>query len=141
LNARRSLKVVAGAALLFAAWEIIDYVLLASLESYVHSVLSFIIETILAVTAIYWVARTDEQARFERQRSERLAAVAIGALAAEGAPPGPLASLLHAVEEIRESTQDKPQVLEIVDRIAQDARRIQVVNRGLQQAFASSSEG
>ena len=140
MTRQRNVSIVVLAALLFAAWELVDHLALVNLDIYAHYTIALVAETLLALGAILWVGRRDEAARVERARALRLASVVISSLASEDVSRGPLASIIKAAQEIRQSTQGQAEVQALVDGLEHDARRLQVVNRGLRQAFGQVAE-
>ena len=124
---------VVAAILLFAAWEIIEHVLLMGMEMLTYHITAFIGETIIAIAVIFWVTRLQERVRIEGKRAERLATVVAEAMASEEGMSSPVASLIQSLQELRSSTEDMPVIQKQLERIEHDVHRIQVVNRGLKE--------
>ncbi|MFQ5811266.1 MAG: hypothetical protein ACE5JM_16740 [Armatimonadota bacterium] len=133
MSTGRSLAAVAVAALLFAAWEIVDHVLLMEMEMVTYHLIGFVCETVLAAAAILWATHHAERARRERERAERLAAVVATAIVSSEADISPVTRLMDGLAAVRRSTSDIPEVQETLRGMEEDARRIQVVSRGLRQ--------
>ena len=125
--------VIVAAILLFAAWEIIEHVLLMSMGMFTYHITAFVGETIIAIAVIFWVTRLQGRVRVEGERAERLATVVTQAMASEEGMDSPVASLIQSLQELRSSTEDTPVIQKQLDRIEHDAHRIQVVNRGLKE--------
>jgi cation transport regulator ChaC len=129
----RPAVLVALAALVFMAWELVDHVLLMDVEMVTYHLIGFIVETTLASLAIVWAAYSRERSRQVQQRAEALAAVVAEALGSDDHEVSPVARLVKSLDEMRSCAHKWPDVHEQIDRIERDARRIQIANRGLKE--------
>jgi len=141
VNNQNSLAVVTAAVLAFAAWELTDHLLLTNMPDFAHSALSFSIESLLAIGAIYWLSRTMERGRVERARADRLAAAIAVALASDESEISPVTGVLKAIQDIKVQTAHMPQTQDTVARAEHNAQRIRTVSRHLDRLYAPRLHG
>jgi len=129
----RPAGLVALAALVFVAWEVVDHALLMDVEMVTYHLTGFIVETTLASLAIVWAAYSRERSRQVQQRAEALAAIVAEALGSDDHDVSPVARLVKTLDEMRGCAHNWPDAHEQIDRMERDARRIQIANRGLKE--------
>ncbi len=136
-----NLAIVTGSILAFAAWELVDHMVLMGLPVFTEHAISFLAESALAVTAIFLVARAREAENAASLRADQMVAVVAEALSSEDSQESPVKGVLDALEEIREQTADSPETQGTVLRAEKNARRIQSVSRYLGQLVSSKATG
>jgi hypothetical protein len=140
MGRRIGLSVATVAFLVFAAWQLTNYLFLMNVEIYTHHVISFVVETCLAIAAILWATEWSNRAGDGPRRAERLAAVVAASMAAEAGTSSPVSGLLTTLEDIRGRIGDRPEVQELVDRAERYALRIRTTNRGLEEILVPMIE-
>lgn len=136
MRTTRTLGMVVAAALLFAAWQIVNHIYLMNVDMVTYHVIGFLVEAALAAVAILWATHNAEQARRERERAERLAIVVAEAMVSAESDVSPVARLMKGLRELHESAQGMSAIQGKLSRMEQDARRVEVVNRRLRQIIS-----